>query len=239
MGLLGAIFTHAVKRGWCSLNPVAVVDKPRTGRSPDIRFLTIKELEAILDATPDDERGSTERVLYLAAAMTGMRRGELVALRWQDVDQHACQIRVRRNFVRGEFGAPKSRRSSRAVPLAPRLAAELTAHYQRSQYRDELDLVFAHPATGRVLDPYKLRRRFKSAAREAGVRPVRFHDLRHTFGTQMAAAGAPLRAIQEWLGHADLRTTLIYADYALDPNQGALYAERAFGELGRPTTTPS
>ena len=55
----------------------------------------------------------------------------------------------------------------------------------------------------------------------------------------MAAAGAPMRAIQEWLGHADLRTTLIYADYALDPNQGALYAERAFGESGRPTTTPS
>ena len=58
---------------------------------------------------------------------------------------------------------------------------------------------------------------------------MRFHDLRHTFGTQMAAAGAPMRAIQAWLGHADLRTTLIYADYALDPNQGALYAERAFG----------
>jgi hypothetical protein len=55
----------------------------------------------------------------------------------------------------------------------------------------------------------------------------------------MAAAGAPVRAIQEWLGHADLRTTLIYADYALDPNQGALYAERAFGELGGPTTTPA
>ncbi len=68
--------------------------------------------------------------------------------------------------------------------------------------------------------------------RRAGVRPVRFHDLRHTFGTQMAAAGAPMRAIQEWLGHADLRTTLIYADYALDPNQGALYAERAFGTAG-------
>ena len=68
--------------------------------------------------------------------------------------------------------------------------------------------------------------------RRAGVRPVRFHDLRHTFGTQMAAAGAPLRAIQEWMGHSDYRTTSIYADYAPDPSQGALYAAKAFGALG-------
>ncbi len=72
-----------------------------------------------------------------------------------------------------------------------------------------------------------------ACARQAGVRPVRFHDLRHTFGTQMAAAGAPLRAVQEWLGHTDYRTTLIYADYALDPHQGARYAEMAFGTGGR------
>jgi integrase len=99
--------------------------------------------------------------------------------------------------------------------------------------RGEADLVFAHPQIGSVLDPSKLRKRFRACARRAGVRPVRFHDLRHTFGTQMAAAGAPLRALQEWLGHSDLRTTMIYADYALDPNQGALYAERAFSRTHR------
>ena len=57
----------------------------------------------------------------------------------------------------------------------------------------------------------------RDRAPQAGIRPVRFHDLRHTFGTQMAAAGAPLRAVQEWLGHCDYRTTPIYADYAPDP----------------------
>jgi integrase len=72
-----------------------------------------------------------------------------------------------------------------------------------------------------------------TCARQAGVRPVRFHDLRHTFGTQKAAAGAPLRAVQEWLGHTDYRTTLIYADYALDPHQGARYAKLAFGATQR------
>jgi integrase len=172
-----------------------------------------------------------ERVLYLTAAMTGMRRGECVALRWRDVDWAAGVIRVRRSYGDGEFGPPKTRRSSRAVPMADRLAAELDRHQRTTEFGDEEDLVFCHPLLGGVYDPSKLRRRFVKAARAAGLRPVRFHDLRHTFGTQMAAAGAPLRTIQEWMGHSDYRTTSIYADYAPDPSQGARYAARAFGRL--------
>ena len=79
-----------------------------------------------------------------------------------------------------------------------------------------------------MLDPSKLQKRFRKAVERAGLRHIRFHDLRHTFGTRMAAAGAPLRSIQEWLGHNDYRTTSIYADYAPDATQGASWAERAF-----------
>jgi integrase len=75
-----------------------------------------------------------------------------------------------------------------------------------------------------------MRKRFKTAIKAAGVRSIRFHDLRHTFGTRMAAAGAPLRTIQEWMGHRDYKTTEIYADYAPDPVQGARWAEAAFAE---------
>jgi integrase len=232
LGLLHAIFTHGMKRDWCTQNPVSLVEKPRVPRHTDIRFLNLDELESILDATPPTPMGRNDRLIFLAAVMTGMRRGEAVALRWQDVDWNARVIRVRQNFTRGEFGTPKSRRSSRAVPLANRLADELQKHFSTTPYSGDLDLVFAHPATGNVLDPSKLRKRFQLCARSAGVRPVRFHDLRHTFGTQMAAAGAPLRAVQEWMGHSDHRTTLIYADYALDPHQGAHYAEQAFGSRG-------
>ncbi len=235
LGLLHAIFGHGLKRDWCTHNPVTLVEKPRVPRHTDIRFLSLEELEAILRATPATPIGRNDRLIFLAAAMTGMRRGEVVALRWQDVDWNARVIRVRQNFTRGEFGTPKSRRSSRAVPLANRLAAELEQHHQATPYRGELDLVFAHPATGKVLDPSKLRKRFQACAHRAGVRPVRFHDLRHTFGTQMAAAGAPLRAVQEWMGHSDHRTTLIYADYALDPHRGARYAEQAFGTKHEPS----
>jgi integrase len=140
-------------------------------------------------------------------------------------------IRVRRSFGDGEFGPPKTRRSSRAVPMADRVAAELEHHHRRTLFKDGDDLVFAHPALGSVFDPSKLRRRFGAACVRAGIRPARFHDLRHTFGTQMAAAGAPLRAVKEWMGHSDYRTTSIYADYAPDPSQGALYAAKAFGTL--------
>jgi len=230
LGLLQAIFNQALKRGWCEQNPVRLVDRPRQSRrDPDIRFLTAEELDALLAATPDTARGRMERVIYLAAATTGMRRGELLALRWQDVDANNKLIRVRRNYTKGQFGTPKSRRSSRAVPLADTLATELRRHFDSSQYHGELDLVFGHPLSGNVLDPSSVSKRFQAAARRAGLRPVRFHDLRHTFGTRMASAGAPMRAVQEWMGHGDQRTTLIYADYAPDISQGAMWAARAFG----------
>jgi integrase len=230
LGLLHAIFALAMKRGWCTANPVAAVDKPRNPHNHDIRYLNGDELELLLLATPDDELGQLERALYLTAAMTGLRRGELLALRWQDVDWGAGVVRVRRTFSRGQFGTPKSRRSSRAVPLAARVVTALQEHQRHSLFQEDVDLVFAHPQIGQVLDPSKVRKRFQAAARRAGLRPVRFHDLRHTFGTRMAAAGAPLRAIQEWMGHSDQRTTLIYADYAPDLTQGAMWAARAFAK---------
>ena len=238
LGLLHAMFAFAVRRGWCARNPVALVEKPRGRPNLDIRFLDVHELEALLTATPTDQRGMTERVLYLTAAMTGLRRGELLALRWQDIDWTAGVVRVRRNFTRGQFGTPKSSRSSRAVPLAQRVRDELQVHYARSRFQTPADLVFPHPELGVVLDPAKLRKRFQAAARRAGLRPVRFHDLRHTFGTRMAAAGAPLRWIQEWLGHSDYRTTTLYADYAPDLSQAVLWAARAFDNKPPPDHDP-
>jgi integrase len=229
LGLLQAIYALGVKRGWCTSNPVASTDKPRAPHDHDIRYLNAEELEALLEAVPTTELGQLERALYLTAAMTGLRRGELLALRWQDVDFDAGLIRVRRTYSRGQFGTPKSRRSSRAVPLAARVRTALEEHRKRSRFQGDLELVFAHPELGSVIDPSKLRKRFQAAARRAGLRHVRVHDLRHTFGTRMAAAGAPLRAVQEWMGHSDQRTTLIYADYAPDLTQGAMWAARAFG----------
>jgi len=228
LGLLHSIFDFAERRGLARRNPVKNVDKPeRPGQTPDIRFLDDTEMDALIDAVPDDARGATERTLYLTAAMTGLRQGELLGLRWQDIDWPAGRVRVRRSFVRGEFGTPKSRRSSRSVPLADEVAGELERHFQRSAYQGDGDLVFCHPQTGQPLDRSRLLKRFKAAGKLAGLKHVRFHDLRHTFGTRMAGAGVPLRTLQEWMGHRDSKTTEIYADYQPNAHESALVA-RAF-----------
>jgi integrase len=174
------------------------------------------------ETSPVDPLMEVERVLYLTAAMTGMRQGELLALRWMDVDWVAQRVRVRRNFVRGKFGTPKSKRSSRSIPLADDVARELELLFQRSAFQNDEDLVFAHPHTGRPVDRSLLLKRFRAALNRAGVREIRFHDLRHTFGTRMAAAGVPMRTLQEWMGHRDFKTTLIYADYAPAANEAQL-----------------
>ncbi len=225
---LHGLFSHAVKRGWAPTNPVASVDRPRASTGdPDIRYLDLSELEALLRAVPDDYLGPTEHALYLTAAMTGLRQGELVALRWLDVDWQAGRIRVRRNYTRQQFGTPKSKRSSRSVPLADRVAGELERQFQGSPFKVDEDLVFAHPQSGHPLDASKIRKRFSAALARAGLRQVRFHDLRHTFGTHCAASGVPLRTLQEWLGHKDAKTTEIYADYAPSPHETEL-VQRAF-----------
>lgn len=230
LGFLHSIFTYAEKRGQIASNPVKLVDRPRQPQTnPDVRFLDDAELEALLAAVPDDDRGGTERAIYLTAAMTGLRQGELLALRWRDIDWLASRVRVRQNYVRGEFGTPKSRRSTRSVPLADRAAGELDRHFQASAYIDDDDLVFCHPQSGLPLDRSRLLKRLKTAAKRAPIRELRFHDLRHTFGTRMAGAGVPLRTLQEWMGHRDFKTTLIYADYQPSEHESAM-VERAFGQ---------
>ena len=236
VGLLHSIFEHAHRRGWATTNPCKLVDKPSLPDDREIRFLDAAELEALLRAVPDDRLAPTEATLYLAAAMTGLRQGELLALRWLDVDWLAGRVRVRRNYVRGEYGTPKTLRSSRSVPLADRVAAALELHSRRSGYQADDDLVFGHPDTGRPLDRSKLLKRFKAALKVAGARPVTFHGLRHTFGTRMAAAGVAMRTLQEWMGHRDFKTTLRYADYAPSAPE-AEQVNRAFAEAG--TTTSS
>ncbi len=236
LNFLHGVFVFAVKRELANANPVSAVDRPRPdGPNPDIRFLNRTELEALLEGARDGRFGPTDQAVFLTAATAGLRQGELLALRWQDVDFEAGVIRVRRNFTRGQWGTPKSRRASRAVPMADRLAHRLRRHRVDSAFSCESDLVFAHPELGTVLDASSLRARFKTALRCMGLRDLRFHDLRHTYGTLMVASGAPLRMVQEWMGHRDYKTTLIYADYAPNPAGAARFTAAAFGvgEEGR------
>jgi len=266
LSYLHSVLEHAVDRELIRDNPVRRATRPRRRRqgdaNPDLQFLTIDELDAVITAIPDDTvrrapastrrgrsgpapppppdvLGPVLRVLVLTAAMTGLRRGELLGLRWRDLDWNAQRIRVRNTYVRGEHSAEgKSDLSTRrSVPMADRLARELERWAQRSAYRGPDQLVFAHPQSGKALDGAKVTRRFQAACRDAGVREIRFHDLRHTFATRLAASGQPMRTIQEFLGHADAKTTQIYAHYAPSEHEIAM-VNRAFATDAEDPSAP-
>ena len=223
--LLSQVFAFGQRKAWCEENPCSRVDRPQVEQCTDIRFLDPGEsVTDMLHVDPDAEPfGYLDRVLYLVAATTGLRQGELLALRWGDIDWNARRIRVRRSHVRGHWGIPKSsRRGSRSVPMAERVAHALDALRDHSSDHTGQDLVFAHPHSGDVLDHSALVHRYKKALKRAGLRSIRFHDLRHTFGTRCAAAGVPMRTLQEWMGHRDIKTTLIYADYAPSDHESAM-----------------
>ncbi len=160
LGTLHSIFDLALRSKVVAANPCTLVDLPKVvGGDPEVRYLEQEELEALLRAAPDagTARGGldwwrAERVLYLVAAMTGLRQGELLALRWRDLDWASQKVRVRQSYVRGEFGSPKSKRSVRAVPLATRLVGELDELHRSSAFNGDEDLVFANPHTGRPMD---------------------------------------------------------------------------------------
>jgi integrase len=169
-----------------------------------------------------------DRAMFLTAAMTGLRKGELIALRWRDVDWTASRIRVRQNYVRGAFGTPKSKRSTRSVPMVDEVGGELERLFKQSRGQADDDLVFAHPVTGEPLAKANVTRRMRAALKAAKLDTSHvFHDLRHTFGTRTAGEGVPMRTLQEWMGHRDIATTQIYADYSPGAHEAELVA-RAF-----------
>jgi integrase len=222
-------FAKAPQRRWASENPCDGLELPAVPDATEIRFLTLAEVDALVANARPGMFQAIDRAMFLTAAMTGLRKGELVALRWLDVDWTAGRIRVRQNYVRGEFGTPKSKRSTRSVPMADEVAGELERLFQQSRWQADDDLVFAHPQTGGPLPKANITRRMRAALKAAGLdQSHRFHDLRHTFGTRMAAVGTPMRTLQEWLGHRDLVTTQRYADYAPSNGEGDLVA-LAFG----------
>jgi integrase len=141
---------------------------------------------------------------------------------------------VRASYYLGQLTMPKSGKV-RAVPMAPDVATALAQLGRRELWLSDDDLVFVGE-TGTYLDGSALRRRYKAAVSSAGLRPLRFHDLRHTFGTRMIAK-ADIRRVQEWMGHADIQTTMRYLHYAPHAQDAALVAE-AFRVDSVPANSP-
>ena len=170
------------------------------------RTLASEQIERLIEALPEDQRA-----LWTTAFYAGLRRGELRALRWKDVDLANDFIAVRRSWddVVGEQ-SPKSEAGIRDVLILPVLAQRLAAH-SLATGRDGDDLVFGKTAT----EPFptsSIDRQAKKAWAEAGLEPTTLHTARHCAASIMVAAGLDPKTVQTYLGHSDLKVTMdIYA----------------------------
>ena len=175
--VLNGVFKRAMKVYGLPANPMALVERPRVRQRTDIDVLSAPEVRALIRATPSE----MQRAILLTAAFAGLRMGELLALRWGEVDFAAQTMRVVRSFTIGGESSPKSGRA-RSVPMVDEVAVALARLGQREQFTGEEDLVFAGVSGGH-LDSKDVRAAFKTALEDAGLRELRVHDLRHTFGT--------------------------------------------------------
>ena len=230
---------HAIREGWLQSNPVTGAVRPQDvdeGGS-DLRFLDVEAVHQLARVGPqDDDLGRfVERDLYLVAAMTGMRQGELLGLACAQVDFTAGVIRVVRQVQDGEFGPTKGKKR-RIVPMAEPVAQVLA---RRCADLSPDELVFGDPETGLPVSRHRVGGvRFEAACKRAGVQRVTFHELRHTFGTTVARGGASLVEIMAWMGHEDLATTQKYLHYATRPSEAQLIG-RAFARDLPPRLTKS
>jgi len=166
---------------------------------PEFDFLSFDEADRLVAGAKDEWR-----TMILLALRTGLRQGELIGLRWEDVDLVAGRLMVRQNVVRGRVGPPKSGKP-REVPLSPEALAALKAHRHLRG-----PLVFCDMG-GRVLTKGECKHPLWTACKRAGLRRIGWHVARHSFASHLAMRGAPIKAIQELLGHATIAMTMRYA----------------------------
>lgn len=210
--VLHGIFVWAQRRYRLPANPVANVERRPHAKRGNIDVFSREEVLALVRAAASEQDGT----IYLTAAFTGLRMGELLALRWRDVDFPNSAIHVRQSFTNGRVDTPKSGQE-RTVPLADEVAQALARLNKRKSHTTDDDLVFCGKRGGHLAG-HKLRDRYKAALKKAGLRQLRFHDLRHTFGSH-AIRTADSREVMEWMGHQDLATTQRYLQFK--PRQDA------------------
>jgi len=209
--LLHAIFKSAVKEELIDSNPASGAERPKLPRNT-WRILEPVEVARVAKEFGEDEQA---RVVFLTLVLTGVRRSELQALRWADVDLVESVLRVRDS---------KSEDGIRSIALSRTLAEELWQHRRRSHFQGEDERVFCHPERGTVYRAETFVEALTSALAAAGVegRVRAFHDLRHTAITNDAAAGANPTALMTKAGHSDMKTTRTYLHLA-----GVVFREEA------------
>ncbi len=204
LAILHGIFEHAVRKHGLLANPVKDVEKLRESYDAErFDFYSPEEVRELVAKASDAQDGA----VYLTASFSGLRRGELIGLLWEDVDFENHSLRVWETVTLRERGRPKSRKS-RTVPMVEDVASALQALKERERHTQPKDPVFANEE-GEAIDGSALRRRYIEDLDRAGLRFLRFHDLRHTFGS-LAINSVSIVQVQAWMGHSDIKTTMRY-----------------------------
>jgi integrase len=207
----------AVDAGLLKANPAERAHQMPTDYGREMLTWTADELRTFLARSEADPHFA----LWRLAAMTGMRRGELLGLRWSDVDFEHRRVSVRQQLVRAGdkigFGKPKSKKGIRNIALDP-ATVEVLRRYRAWQldkcrmplgpaYKTDLDLVFAR-GDGTAHDVDVITHQFKSAVKRTKVKEIRFHDLRHSHASHLLAKGVHPKVVQERLGHSSITITM-------------------------------
>ncbi|WP_181767103.1 tyrosine-type recombinase/integrase [Streptomyces albidus (ex Kaewkla and Franco 2022)] len=240
--VLRSALQQAVREELIARNVARIVDTPTVTRR-EVQPLDRSEARLLLKAAHPHRLFA----LWLLLVSTGLRRGEVLALTWDDIDFERKQFRVRRNLQRIKqelvFGTPKTARSLRTISLPERCVRELRAHKaaqreERAAAGDRWDPLKHQPAglafttpTGRPTDPRSLNRMLTVLCRSANVRRVRVHDLRHTCASLLLEQGVDARTIMETLGHSTISMTLDTYAHVMDSTLRAA-AERMDDALG-------
>ena len=251
--VLNALFGYACRADTYELpvNPAAGTDTRREPAPAALDYYEVDEVEALAraceagqqrtgsPAVDDAERAAREREDHQDADAfrllfyTGLRLGEVLTLRWEDVNLTDRLLLVRRGLSAGQESTPKGRRH-RFVPLSTPAAATLARLADRGEFTQPDDYVLAN-RFGRRLDDSALRHRYKRGCKAAGLRPVRLHGLRHSAGSLIARTNDPV-FVRDFLGHAKLATTDRYLSAKLRPEE-LERLDRAFGV--EPEHTPA
>jgi integrase len=200
---LKVLMRHAVRMELVGRDPCQAVTAPRV-EAKEQRFLSAEEAERLITAAE-----GYMKPLLAVACYAGLRQGEILALTWEDVNLKSSTVRVRRtyHYTHG-FTSPKTAASRRTVPIIPTLKAMLEDHYLSCGRPTTESLVFRNEA-GKPIDRRNLvNRGLDRALKRAGIPPLRFHDLRHTFAALSIEAAVDPKTLQAMMGHASIKVSL-------------------------------
>ena len=205
--IMSAIWSHGIRHEWFTFNPITKVrTSAKRLREPDV--LTPAEFQALLKKLP-----LRERAAVMLAGSTGLRRSELFALRWSDINFFTMEVAVTRSVVWNHFGDTKTEASRKPVPLHESVQAVLAEWRGESPYNTDADFLFPSVrknGTQPMMPDMVLKKTIRPALKRAGItgKVIGWHSFRHSLATNLRSLGVDVKVAQELLRHANSRTTM-------------------------------